>query len=137
MIARLFLVMLLLVPAQGLAAEAKSGRFLHEVIASSKGHEESLRQLLQGKRGLPSWVRNMISRPRYVSGASEAVIVDGRSMELFGACLAQQCSDSHLRVLFLPDAQIVGLRVADKTLGEVVLGKPSGEALSQLQREGL
>lgn len=137
MIARLLLVILLLLPVQLFAAEAKSGRFLHEVVASSKVHEQSLRHLLQGERGLPSWVRNMLSRPRYVSGASQAVTVDGMSMELFGACLAKQCPDSHLRVLFLPDGKVVALRVADKVLGEVVLGKPSTEALSQLRREGL
>lgn len=137
MIARLFLVILLFVPVQAVAAEAKSGRFLHEVLASSKVHEQNLRKLLQGERGLPSWVRNMLSRPRYVSGASQAVTVDGVAMELFGACLAKHCPDSQLRVLFLPDGKVVALRVTDKTLGQVVLGKPSADALSQLRREGL
>ncbi|WP_165214737.1 Ivy family c-type lysozyme inhibitor [Affinirhizobium pseudoryzae] len=137
MIARLLLAFLLLLPLQVFAAEAKSGRFLQEVISSSTAHEQSLRQLLQGERGLPSWVRNMLSRPRYVSGASQAVIVDGTAMELFAACLAKQCPDSHMRVLFLPDGKVVALRAADKILGEVVLGNPSAEALSQLRREGL
>lgn len=134
---RLLLLLILCLPAQAVGADVKSGRFLQEVVGSSKKHEQSLRQLLQGERGLPSWVRNLMSNPRYVSGASQAVTVDGVAMELFGVCLAKHCDESRMRVLFQPDGTAVAVRVTDKSLGEVVLGKPSAEALSQLRREGL
>ncbi|MCO5731012.1 Ivy family c-type lysozyme inhibitor [Rhizobium sp. SSA_523] len=123
--------------AAGTAETGAGGRFLQQVLKTSPTHEESLRALLHGARGLPSWVRNMLSNPRYVSGASQAVTVDGQAMELFSACLAGQCAASQLRLLFLSDGKALALRVADHSLGEVVLGQPSSAALAQLRRAGL
>jgi hypothetical protein len=119
------------------AAEAQSGRFLQQVVGSSGKHEKNLQALLRGARSLPSWVRNMISNPRYVSGASRAVTVDGKPAELFGACLAGKCGQSRLRVLFSPEGDALSLRVEDAQLGEVLLGAPSEAALSQLRLPGI
>lgn len=119
------------------AAEAQSGRFLQQVVGSSEKHEKNLQALLRGARSLPSWVRNMISNPRYVSGASRAVTVDGKPAELFGACLAGKCGQSRLRVLFSPEGDALSLRVEDAQLGEVLLGAPSQAALSQLRLPGI
>ncbi|WP_137132254.1 Ivy family c-type lysozyme inhibitor [Rhizobium sp. FY34] len=119
------------------AEEAKSGRFLHEVIASSPAHQTSLRDMLRSARSLPPWARNMVTTPRYVSGASRAVTVDGQPMELFGACVAKQCEESRLRVLFTPQGKTVALRIVDLKLGVVVVGQPSEAALIELASPGL
>lgn len=123
--------------AIAVAAEAKSGRFLHEVIRASAAHEKSLRNLLRAARTLPSWVRNMVSSPRYVSGASKAVMVEGVPYELFAACLARYCDQSRLRILFSPDGRQAWLVVEDRDLGEVVLGDPPAAALPLLREPGL
>lgn len=119
------------------AQEAKSGRFLHEVVANSPDYQKSLRELLRSARSLPPWARNMVTTPRYVSGASRAVTVDGQPMESFGACLAKQCEESRLRVLFTPQGKAVALRVIDSKLGMVVVGQPSDAALVELASPGL
>jgi hypothetical protein len=135
------LLMLLLVLSSvsgpAFAAEAQSGRFLQQVVGNSEKHEKTLQALLRGARSLPSWVRNMLSNPRYVSGASRAVTVDGKPAELFGACLAGKCAQSRLRVLFSPEGDALSLRVDDAQLGEVLLGSPSEAALSQLRLPGI
>lgn len=118
-------------------AEAQSGRFLQQVVAGSESHQSNLQALLRGARSLPSWVRNMLSTPRYVSGASRAVTVDGKPAELFGACLAGKCAQSRLRVLFLPEGKALSLRVDDAQLGEVLLGSPSEDALKALSLPGI
>ncbi len=88
----LVLCLLVLAVSQLSAAEeAKSGRFLHEIVASSQPHRESLQQLLRKTQRLPPWVRNMITNPLYVSGASTAVTIAEKPFELFGACLVRLC----------------------------------------------
>jgi Inhibitor of vertebrate lysozyme (Ivy) len=137
---RALLIFVLVLSSAGgpvFAAEAQSGRFLQQVVGSSAKHEKNLQALLRGARSLPSWVRNMISNPRYVSGASRAVTVDGKPAELFGACLAGKCGQSRLRVLFSPEGDALSLRVEDAQLGEVLLGAPSEAALSQLRLPGI
>ena len=131
----LFAVWLAAVPA--LAEQAASGRYLHDVVATSPAHEKNLRSLLRGTRTLPSWVRNMVSVPRYVSGGSKGVSIDGQPMELFGACLAGRCPQNHLRILFSEGGAIAGMRIVDEKLGEVVLGSPSADALAALKRDGI
>ncbi|MGN7291998.1 Ivy family c-type lysozyme inhibitor [Rhizobium sp. SAFR-030] len=131
----LFAVWLAAVPA--LAEQATSERYLHDVVATSPVHEKNLRSLLRGTRTLPSWVRNMVSVPRYVSGGSKAVNIDGKPMELFGACLARRCPQNHLRILFSEGGAIAGMRIVDEKLGEVVLGSPSADALAALKRDGI
>jgi hypothetical protein len=132
----LFAVWLAAIPVS--AEQAASGRYLHAVVATSPVHEKNLRSLLRGTRTLPSWVRNMVSVPRYVSGASQAVVVDGKPMELFGACLAGRCPQSHLRILFAEKGgAIAGMRIVDEKLGQLLLGSPSADALSVLGRDGI
>jgi Inhibitor of vertebrate lysozyme (Ivy) len=132
----LILLSLVVLFSTAAAEEARSGRFLHEVIAASPAHQKSLRTMLRGARSLPPWVRNMISTPRYVAGASRAVTVDGRSMELFAACLPRHCEDSRVRVLFTPEGQLVGLRIEDGKLGIVEIGDVSEMARDALSAPG-
>lgn len=140
----------LCLPASGFADEAgqparpnqteeaaESGRFLHEVLGRSEVHRETLLKMFRATRRLPNWVRNMVAMPRYVSGASMAVVVDGTSMELFGACLAGQCPQNHMRLLFSPDGKTALMRIEDAQMGEILLGEPSAQALAELSRPGL
>lgn len=119
------------------AEEAKSGRFLHEVIQSSKTHRDSLQQLIRKTQRLPPWVRNMITTPLYVSGASTAVTLAGKPFELFGACLVRHCPQSHMRMLFTPDGKIASVRIVDEKMGEILLGTPDADALLQLSKPGI
>ena len=134
----LVLCLLVLAVSQLSAAEeAKSGRFLHEIVASSQPHRESLQQLLRKTQRLPPWVRNMITNPLYVSGASTAVTIAEKPFELFGACLVRLCPKSHLRILFTPQGKIVSLRVVDEKMGEIRLGEPDADQLLQLSKPGI
>lgn len=115
------------------AAElALSGNFLPAVIATSEPHRNALVDLIRGKPGLPAWVRNMVSRDRYVALASSRVEVEGRAMQLFQACQPGNCAESAIRVLFSVDGKRVVMRIADLKLGTVVLGEPSPEELAVL-----
>ena len=134
----LVLCLLVLAVSQLSAAEeAKSGRFLHEIVASSQPHRESLQQLLRKTQRLPPWVRNMITNPLYVSGASTAVTIAEKPFELFGACLVRLCPKSHLRILFTPQGKIVSMRVVDEKMGEILLGEPDADQLLQLSKPGI
>ncbi|KQZ63249.1 hypothetical protein ASD54_02440 [Rhizobium sp. Root149] len=134
----LVLCLLVLAVSQLSAAEeAKSGRFLHEIVASSQPHRESLQQLLRKTQRLPPWVRNMITNPLYVSGASTAVTIAEKPFELFGACLVRLCPQSHLRILFTPQGKIVSMRVVDEKMGEILLGEPDADQLLQLSKPGI
>ncbi|MFD1745599.1 Ivy family c-type lysozyme inhibitor [Rhizobium helianthi] len=125
-------------PTEGATKEqAKAGRFLHEVIRTSPPHQNALLQALRGQRHLPNWVRNMVATPFYVSSASVAVTIDGVMMEAFGACLAGDCANSHLRVLFQPDGKFASMRIVDAKMGEIIVGTPSPQALAELARPGL
>ncbi|WP_137135458.1 Ivy family c-type lysozyme inhibitor [Rhizobium sp. FKY42] len=119
------------------AEEVKSGRFLHEVVASSQAHRESLQQMLRKTQRLPPWVRNMITNPLYVSGASTAVTIAEKPFELFGACLVRLCPQSHLRILFTPQGKIVSMRVVDEKMGEIIMGEPDADQLLQLSKPGI
>lgn len=134
----LVLCLLVLAVSQLSAAEeAKSGRFLHEIVASSQPHRESLQQLLRKTQRLPPWVRNMITNPLYVSGASTAVTIAEKPFELFGACLVRLCPKSHLRILFTPQGKIVSMRIVDEKMGEILLGEPDADQLLQLSKPGI
>lgn len=134
----LVLCLLVLAVSQLSAAEeAKSGRFLHEVVASSQAHRESLQQLLRKTQRLPPWVRNMITNPLYVSGASTTVTIAEKPFELFGACLVRLCPKSHLRILFTPQGKIVSMRVVDEKMGEILLGEPDADQLLHLSKPGI
>lgn len=121
-------------PIPSIAAEPLSGNFLADVIAISKPHRDSLAALLKGRRGLPSWVRNMVSQPRYVALASERFDIAGQAMQRFRACQPGRCEDSRIWVLYSADGKRVVARVADEELGETLFGDPSVEELQALQR---
>lgn len=116
---------------------ALSGNYLFEVIKRSKPHADRLAALLRGERKLPPWVRNMVSRGNYVSGASIAVTIDGQPMELFSACEAHNCIASELKLLMSPDGKTIYLRMRDDKLGETILGDPPASALPFLRKNGL
>ncbi|WP_377295851.1 Ivy family c-type lysozyme inhibitor [Rhizobium sp. SGZ-381] len=124
-------------PTAASTQAVKSGRYLHEVIASSPAHEATLRQLLRPAPKLPSWVRNMVATTRYVSGASEAVEVDGQPFELFGACLPRQCAESRMRLVFSPDGRQAMALIADARDGEILLGSPPPAVLTLLRKPGI
>lgn len=124
-------------PAAPKTETARSGRFLHEVLRTSEVHRETLLRAIRTERNLPNWVRNMVSAPLYVSGASASVMIDDQQMEAFAACRAGECSDSHLRVLFTSTGKFIALRAADKMMGEIVIGSPSPQALAELSKTGL
>ncbi|QLF69704.1 hypothetical protein FE840_009205 [Peteryoungia desertarenae] len=111
-----------------------SGRFLSAVITTSEPHRESLEGLIKGKPGLPSWVRNMMSRPRFIALASETVEIAGKPMELFRACEAGRCAESALAVLYTPDGKRAVLRIADDRLGVTIFGDASEAELQVLSR---
>lgn len=111
------------------AEPSLSGNFLPAVIATSEPHRNALVDLIRGKPGLPAWVRNMVSRDRYVALASSRVDVDGRAMQLLAACQPGNCAESAIRLLFSEDGKRVVMRIADLKLGTVVLGEPSPEEL--------
>lgn len=114
------------------AEPSLSGNFLPAVIATSEPHRNALVDLIRGKPGLPAWVRNMVSRDRYVALASSRVEVEGRAMQLFAACQPGNCAESAIRVLFSEDGKRLVMRIADLKLGTVVLGEPSPEELAVL-----
>lgn len=123
----------LLPPAAARAAEPSlSGNFLPAIIATSEPHRESLVALVRGKPGLPAWVRNMVTRDRYVALASTRVEIDGHPMQLFEACQPGTCAESALRILFSADGKRAVLRIADAKLGTLVLGEPTPGELSVL-----
>lgn len=130
----LLLLALLLAPIPSAAAEPLSGNFLAAVIATSEPHRDSLSALLKGRRGLPSWVRNMVSQPRYVSLASQEVRVGDRPMQLFAACDPGQCPTSALRLLFSADGTHVVARIIDGKAGTQLLGMPSAAEVVVLER---
>lgn len=121
----LFLLAALLSGAPALGQPDLSGRFLFRVVAESEAHRTALTKLVRGRGGIPNWVRSMISRDDYVALASEAVEVDGASMELFKACEPKNCPDSEIRVLFSADGKRVVMLSRDKKSGELLLGEPS------------
>ncbi|MHB0953862.1 MAG: Ivy family c-type lysozyme inhibitor [Allorhizobium sp.] len=112
-----------------------SGNFLFNVISSSEPHREAIRGLLRGRRGLPSWVRNMVTRGDYVAIASVEVSVDGKPMQLFSACEAGRCADSSIKVLFSADGKRAVLDVRDKKLGGTTLGEPTPAEASVLLKD--
>lgn len=129
----LALFMALAVPPVATATEATlSGNFLPAVIAGSEPHRQSLVGLIRGKPGLPAWVRNMVSRDRYVALASKRVEIEGKSMQLFAACQPGNCAASALRVLYSADGKRAVLRIADVRLGTIVLGEPKPAELDVL-----
>lgn len=107
-------------PAKGL-----SGNFLPQVIASSPPHREALEKLLRGRRGLPPWIRAMVSRPKYIALASKSVTVDGKAMQLFSACEAGRCAESRLHALFSADGKRVTVYIHDARQGHLVFGDPT------------
>lgn len=109
-----------------------SGNFLPAIIATSEPHRNALVDLIRGKPGLPAWVRNMVSRDRYVALASSRVDVEGRAMQLFAACQPGNCAESAIRLLFTEDGKRVVMRISDLKLGTVVLGEPSPDELAVL-----
>ena len=120
------------------AAEAAlSGRYLPQVVATSKPHRETLAALLKGRRGLPSWVRNMVRQGAYVAAASEALVIDGSPHELFSACQPRDCEDSQLKLVFSADGRRAVLRIADRKLGEQLLGEPSEAEKAAMMKPGL
>ncbi|MFC3163625.1 Ivy family c-type lysozyme inhibitor [Ciceribacter thiooxidans] len=102
-----------------------SGNFLPQVIAASAPHREALETLLRGRRGLPPWIRAMVSRPKYVALASKRVTVDGKAMQLFSACEAGRCAESRLRALFSADGKRVTVYIRDARQGHLVFGDPT------------
>lgn len=120
-------------PAATAAAEPSlSGNFLPAIIAGSEPHREALIALIRGKPGLPAWVRNMVTRDRYVALASQRVEVKDRAMQLFAACQPGNCAASAIRVLYSEDGMRVVMRIADLKLGTVVLGEPTPDELAVL-----
>ncbi|MGV8936278.1 MAG: Ivy family c-type lysozyme inhibitor [Allorhizobium sp.] len=119
------------------AEPAPSGRFLAQVIGTSKPHRDAVASLLKGRRGLPSWVRNMISRGDYVAAASQAIVVDGTSRELFSVCQPKNCASSQFKVLFSADGRKAVVRIADTRLGEQFLGDPDASEKAAMMKPGL
>ncbi|WP_416798928.1 Ivy family c-type lysozyme inhibitor [Ciceribacter azotifigens] len=107
------------------SAPSLAGNFLPEVIASSAPHREALETLLRGRRGLPSWIRAMVARPKYIALASKSVPVEGKEMQLFSACEAGRCAESRLRALFSADGKRVTVYIRDSRQGHVILGDPT------------
>ena len=129
----LLLAVLYLLSAPAWADENKlSGNFLFNVISSSEPHREAIKGLLRGRPGLPSWVRNMVTRGDYVAIASVEVSVDGKPMQLFSACEAGRCADSSIKVLFSADGKRAVLDVRDKKLGGATFGDPTPAEASVL-----
>lgn len=114
-----------------------SGNYLFEVVKRSKPHADTLTRLLRGQRGLPAWVRNMVSRGNYVTAASMQVVVGGVAMELFSACQPHNCDGSELKALFSADGKVGFLRIRDQRLGEVFLGEPGAAEKEPLAANGL
>ncbi|GEO84208.1 MULTISPECIES: Ivy family c-type lysozyme inhibitor [Alphaproteobacteria] len=112
-----------------------SGNFLPAVVAGSKPHREALTGLIHGKRGLPSWVRNMVSRDRYVALASKRVEVEDKPMQLFSACQPGNCPASAVRLLYSKDGKRAVMRISDMKLGTVVLGSPTPAEAAVLAAE--
>ena len=132
-VVRLALLMALAGPPVATAAEPSlSGNFLPAVIATSEPHRQALVSLIRGKPGLPAWVRNMVNRDRYVALASRRVEVDGKSMQLFAACQPGNCAASALRLLYTEDGKRAVMRIADVTLGTIVLGEANPAELGVL-----
>ena len=119
------------------AETAPSGRFLAQVISTSKPHRETVSGLLKGRRGLPSWVRNMVSRGDYVAAASQALVVDGKSRELFSVCQPKNCAGSQFKVLFSADGRTAVVRIVDAKLGEQFLGDPDASEKAVMMKPGL
>ncbi|MCL6706230.1 inhibitor of vertebrate lysozyme family protein [Pseudomonas sp. R2.Fl] len=120
------ILLLALLPAMpAIAQQDLAGRFLSRVVAESEPHRTALTKLIRGRGGIPSWVRNMISRDDYVALASEAVEVAGAPMELFRACQPKTCPDSEIRVLFSADGRRAVMLSRDAKAGELLLGEPS------------
>lgn len=117
------------------AEPSLAGNFLPAIIATSEPHRAALVGLIRGKPGLPAWVRNMVSRDRYVALASRRVEVEGKSMQLFAACQAGNCAASAIRLLYSEDGKRAVMRVADLKLGTVVLGDPTPAEMGVLAAE--
>jgi len=129
----LWIFLALLPPSGAGAAEPSlSGNFLPTIIATSEPHRESLVALIRGKPGLPPWVRNMVTRDRYVALASTRIEVDGQAMQLFQACQPGACAASALRILYSADGKRAVLRVADVRLGTLVFGAATPGELAVL-----
>lgn len=117
------------------AEPSLSGNFLPAIIAGSEPHRAALTGLIRGKPGLPAWVRNMVSRDRYVALASARGEVGGKPMQLFQACQPGRCAESAVRLLFSADGKRVVMRIADVKLGTVVLGEPTPAEMGVLAAE--
>lgn len=110
-----------------------SGNFLPQMIATSAPHRAALEKLVKGRRGLPYWVRGIVSRSNYIALGSQAVTVDGRPMQLFAACDAGNCPASAIRALFSADGRRALLLVRDAKLGETLLGEPTAAEAAVLR----
>jgi len=108
-------------------ANPLQGRFLPQVLKTSKVHTKTLLKLIGGRPGIPPWVRGMVTRDLYVALASERIEVSGKPMERFEACEAGRCDTNRITLLFSPDGRHVAVRILDQRLGEVLLGDPSPE----------
>ena len=117
------------------AEPSLSGNFLPAIIAGSEPHRAALTGLIRGKPGLPAWVRNMVSRNRYVALASTRVEVEGKPMQLFQACQPGSCPESAVRVLYSADGKRAVMRIADLKLGTVILGDPTPAEMGVLSAE--
>ena len=116
----------LIFPQQTARAEDMTvgGRYLPQVVASSKAHRDALEKLIKGKPGIPNWVRNMITRDRYVALASVLLPVDGKPRERFDACEPKNCSGSRIVILYSPDGKYAVMAISDEKRGEILLGSP-------------
>lgn len=131
-------VLWLQTPTQARAeGDTLSGNYLFEVISRSEPHRETLAGLLHGQRGLPTWVRNMVSRGNYVASASQQVVIGDKPMELFSVCQPHNCMDSQVKALFSSDGKKAYLRVHDTKLGELFLGEPDEAQKAPLMQQGL
>lgn len=113
------------------------GRYLNQVMATSQHHKKSVADLLRGKRGLPTWARNLANTGQYVAGVSRMVTLPEGEFELFSACSPRQCTTSHLKLLFTPDGTKAWFWSTDPKTGDVALGMPSAAQLQLLQQPGI
>lgn len=122
----------LAIAGPAVSKDVPAGRYLFRVVEQSAPHRDSLLALVKGRRDVPNWVRNMMSRPGYVAMGSTAETLNGKAMERFMACEAHNCGASQIFVLFSADGKHAVMRIVDAEKGELFLGDPTEAEMALL-----
>jgi hypothetical protein len=115
------------------AAVAASDIYLTDAI-KNPAYLAALSTLLETAPSLPGWTRQVLNRSgNYVGTPVVYATIDGARYELFHACMAHDCADNALEVMFSPDAARAWGAIIVNGKPIAYLGRPNAAQQSALR----